>query len=192
MDRDFLLRAYGQCWGAEAGPFNLSVENKYLEYMLAWFFQENFPVAPGADILNIGIGAGYWDRYLSYQLRGGSLTSADILPDCCRALRECLANEGNPNPVTILCADAMTLTGQYDIVTVVGSTLRESGRGGALVKKALDLLKPGGSLFLQTLSDEGDALPMADIRRAAGAVIDRELLDDAYGFRAHYWKLTRP
>ena len=48
MDKDFLLNAYGRLWDPEAGPFNLSVENKYLEYMLAKFFQENFPVPEGA------------------------------------------------------------------------------------------------------------------------------------------------
>ena len=32
MDQDFLLKAYGALWGPEAGPWNLSVEQKYLEY----------------------------------------------------------------------------------------------------------------------------------------------------------------
>lgn len=41
MDQDFLLRVYGQCYDAEAGPWNLSLENKYLEYMFAKFFEEN-------------------------------------------------------------------------------------------------------------------------------------------------------
>ena len=76
MDQDFLLKAYGALWGPEAGPWNLSVEQKYLEYRITAFFEENFPVARGADICNIGIGAGYWDRYLSYRLDGGSLTSS--------------------------------------------------------------------------------------------------------------------
>ena len=74
----FLLRAYGACWGPEAGPWNLSVQNKYLEYMFARFFEEHFPLPEYVRICNIGIGAGYWDRYLSYQLRGGSLTSIDV------------------------------------------------------------------------------------------------------------------
>ena len=78
MDQDFLLRVYGQCYDAEAGPWNLSLENKYLEYMFAKFFEENFEVGNNANICNIGIGAGYWDRYLSYQLDGGTLTSIDI------------------------------------------------------------------------------------------------------------------
>ena len=43
MEQAFLLRAYGACWGPEAGPWNLSVQNKYLEYMFARFFEEHFP-----------------------------------------------------------------------------------------------------------------------------------------------------
>lgn len=39
MDKDFLLRTYGQCYGEEGGPFNLSLANKYLEYMFAKFFK---------------------------------------------------------------------------------------------------------------------------------------------------------
>ena len=70
MEQAFLLRAYGACWGPEAGPWNLSVQNKYLEYMFARFFEEHFPLPEYVRICNIGIGAGYWDRYLSYRLTG--------------------------------------------------------------------------------------------------------------------------
>lgn len=70
MDREFLLKTYGQCYDAEAGPWNLSLQNKNLEYVITRFFEENFTVRQGADLCNIGIGAGYWDRYLSYRLTG--------------------------------------------------------------------------------------------------------------------------
>ncbi len=57
MEQAFLLRAYGACWGPEAGPWNLSVQNKYLEYMFARFFEEHFPLPEYVRICNIGIGA---------------------------------------------------------------------------------------------------------------------------------------
>lgn len=47
MNKDFLLKTYGQCYSVEAGPWNLSIENKYLEYMFAKFFEENFEIQNG-------------------------------------------------------------------------------------------------------------------------------------------------
>ena len=130
MDRDFLLKTYGRCYDAEAGPWNLSLQNKYLEFAITRFFEENFPIPRVAALCNIGIGAGYWDRYLSYRLDGGTLTSIDIQEICCRQLEECLANERNPNPVRVICSDVMLLDGladSFDIVTMVGSARMESG-----------------------------------------------------------------
>lgn len=46
--------------------------------MFARFLEENFVIRKNDHILNIGIGAGYWDRYLSYKVPDGSLTSIDI------------------------------------------------------------------------------------------------------------------
>ena len=41
-DTEFLLRTYAQMYAPEAGPWNLSVENKYLEYRFADFFDKHF------------------------------------------------------------------------------------------------------------------------------------------------------
>lgn len=153
VDRDFLLKTYSQVYAPEAAPWNLSAENKYLEYRFARFFQGHFPVKQGAEICNIGIGAGEWDRFLSYQLQGGRLCSIDIDPLCCRQLREGLAFEGNPNPVEVICADAMALAfaGQFDIVTLVGSTVSNSGLGLRLVEQAMTFLRSGGRMFYQAI-----------------------------------------
>ena len=194
MDKDFLLKIYGACYDAEAGPWNLSLENKYLEYMFARFYEENFPVPQGAEVCNIGIGAGYWDRYLSYRLNGGKLTSIDIQEICCRQLEECLKNERNPNPVRIIHADAMLLdelTEQFDIVTMVGSARLESGLHEEILGKAVSFLKPGGSLYYQSLDkDETEEWVTAFCARNA---VRKEtyLLDTNYGYRAQYWKLTK-
>ena len=193
MDQDFLLRVYGQCYDAEAGPWNLSLENKYLEYMFAKFFDENFEVGNNANICNIGIGAGYWDRYLSYQLDGGTLTSIDIDELACRQLRECLANEKNPNPVKIIHSDIMKvdLSQQFDIVTMVGSTRRESGLYKDIIKKMFSMLKSGGSLYYQTLDDQEVKADFVSLCEEEGVSIDHYLLDESYGFHAQYWKVTR-
>lgn len=111
MDKDFLLKAYGECCGPDAGPWNLGVKSKYLEFMLTKFFEENFDIKQGYDICNIGIGAGYWDRYLSYKLIDGTLTSIDIDEECCHQLKEGLINECNPNTVKIINSDVTKLDG---------------------------------------------------------------------------------
>lgn len=193
MEQNFLLKAYGACWGPEAGPWNLSVQNKYLEYMFAKFFEENFPLAENVRICNIGIGAGYWDRYLSYQLRGGSLTSIDIDGICCRQLREGLENEENPNSVEIICSDVMLLdlAERFDIVTMVGSTRLESGLYEKILEKAFSFVKPGGSFYYQSLDREEPAERFPTLCEKNGMTVDRYLSDGAYGFRAQYWKAGR-
>lgn len=195
MDQTFLLQTYGACWGPEAGPWNLSVQNKYLEYMFSKFFEENFPLEKNVRICNIGIGAGYWDRYLSYQLRGGSLTSVDIDEVCCRQLREGLENEGNPNSVEIVCSDVMLLedlAGRFDIVTMVGSTRQESGLYESILEKAFSFVKSGGSFYYQSLDKEESKERFSALCEKNGMTVHRYLADETYGFRAQYWKAGRP
>lgn len=57
-DRTFLLQTYARMYGPEAGSWNLSVGNKYLEYRFADFYERYFDVREGTDICNFGIGAG--------------------------------------------------------------------------------------------------------------------------------------
>lgn len=193
MEQGFLLRAYGACWGPEAGPWNLSVQNKYLEYMFAKFFEEHFHLPEHVRICNIGIGAGCWDRYLSYQLRGGSLTSIDIDGTCCRQLREGLENEENPNSVEIICSDVMSLnlTERFDVVTMVGSTRLESGLYEGILEKAFSFVRPGGNFYYQSLDKEEPRERFAALCGRNGMTVDQYLLDEAYGFRAQYWKVRR-
>lgn len=190
MDKDFLLRTYGELNGPEAGPFNLSVENKYLEWRITAFFEENFRLSEDIKVCNIGIGAGYWDRYLSYRVNEGSLTSVDIDPKCCRQLKEGLENEKNPNKVDIICADAVTIggmEGKFDIVTVIGSTREESG-GYEILKKGISFLKPGGEMYYQSLGEE-DPGKLRELFEEAGAVIQHREAEERYGFISNYWKI---
>lgn len=144
-------------YDSEAGPWNLSVENKYLEYMFAKFFEDNFEVRPDMKVCNIGIGAGYWDRYLSYQIPEGELTSIDIDEYCCRQLKECLLNEKNPNCINIIHSDVMYVEGQeeaFDIVTMVESSRMESGLFRGILEKAFSMLKRDGVMYYQSLDEE--------------------------------------
>lgn len=192
-NRDFLLKTYSQMYAPEAGPWNLSVENKYLMYRFADFFEKHFTVADGATICNIGIGAGEWDIYLSYKLKGGSLTSIDRLEICCRQLEQRLICEGNPNEVKVLCADAMSLNlnEQFEIVTVVGSTAMESGAALALLEQAIRFVKADGSLYYQSIDENEDCNAVLQTAFRNGMKLAAFLEDDSYGFRCHYYQFEK-
>ena len=193
MDTEYILKVYGAQYDSEAGPWNLSVENKYLEYMFAKFFEENFEIRPEMQVCNIGIGAGYWDRYLSYVVPEGELTSIDIDEECCRQLKECLINEKNPNHIHIIHSDVMKVEGKdetFDIVTMVGSARLESGLFREILEKAFKMLKPGGAMYYQSLDEQETK---QDVLNICGDTMQAEvyLLDEMYGFRAQYWKLVK-
>lgn len=189
----FLLQTYSQMYAPEAGPWNLSVENKYLEYRFRDFFEKYFEISGNANICNIGIGAGEWDIYLSYKLSGGTLTSIDMLEVCCRQLEERLICEGNPNKVTVVCADAMILDykERFDIVTMVGSTAIESGAGMALLAKASEFVKAGGAIYYQSLDDKEDCNTVIQTAFQCGMSLAAFFEENAYGFRGSYYKFEK-
>ena len=189
----FLLQTYSQMYAPEAGPWNLSVENKYLEYKFRDFFEKHFVIPQNVQICNIGIGAGEWDIYLSYKLSDGSLTSVDMLDVCCRQLEERLICEGNPNEVTVVCADAMTLDyeEQFDILTMVGTTAIESGDGMALLVKASGFVKDGGAIYYQSLDGKEDCNVVIQTAFQCGMSLAAFAEDNAYDFRCHYYKFDK-
>lgn len=189
----FLLKTYSQMYAPEAGPWNLSVENKYLEYRFRVFFEKHFEIPSNAQICNIGIGAGEWDIYLSYKLCGGTLTSVDKLEICCRQLEERLICEGNPNHVTVICADAMTLDykEQFDVLTMVGSTAVESGDAMALFRKASGFVKEGGTIYYQSMDASEDSNMVIQTAFQCGMSLGTFAEDDAYGFRCQYYRFEK-
>ena len=192
-EMQFLLQSYSQAYDSEAGPWNLSLENKYLEFKITEFFEKHFVVTETTNICNIGIGAGEWDRYLSYKLKGGSLTSIDRVPICCRQLECRLRCENNPNRVYVICTDAMNLLNdtQYDIVTIIGSTARESNSAISLFQKACSLVKPGGSLYYQSLDENEDCNQILKTAFASNMQLSAFLEDHAYNFRCCYYKFYK-
>lgn len=187
-----LLKVYGDCWGGEAGEWNTSLQNKYLEYMFARFLEENFVIHTDDSILNIGIGAGYWDRYLSYKVPNGLLTSIDIDKSCADNLKACLLNENNCNPIKVICADAITYDfgQQFDLVTIVGSAAEESGDELSIISKAFLLVKNGGALYLQIILN-GRSFDVAKWAQQYNASIVKCLIDDTYDIHCEYYKITK-
>lgn len=194
MDYKHLAEIYGSQNGPEAGPWNLSLTQKYLEYRFAKFFEENFPVPAGAQVCNVGIGAGYWDRYLSYHLNGGRLTSIDINEEICRDFAACLENEGNPNPVEILARDVMDcdFPGRFHLVTMVGSTRLETGLFAPVMERLFRFARPGGAVYYQSLDPAEEKSAVEALCAKNGMRAERYEFDGSYGCSAHYWKLTKP
>lgn len=192
-ERDFLLKAYARMYAPEAGPWNLSVENRYLEYKFAAFFEEHFSISEGAELCNIGIGAGEWDHYLSYKLKNGTLTGIDRLENCCRQLEQRLRCEGNPNSVKVLCADAraLNLSEAFDIVTLVGTTAIESGDGLALLEQAFRFVKRGGAVYYQSMDKDEDCNAVLQTAFRHGMSLDAFEEDHSYGFRCRYYKFLK-
>lgn len=188
-DTAFLLQTYSQMYAPEAGPWNLSVANKYLEYQLTAFFEKHVSLPPHAALCNIGIGAGEWDRYLSYQLSGGTLTSIDPRDICCRQLEMRLIAEENPAAVTVICADAMTLSqdNRFDVVTMVGSTAAESRDSFALLEKAMDFVKDGGVLYYQSIEENENYSTVMQTAFRKGMTLGAFLVDDAHDMHCQYY-----
>lgn len=193
-DKELLMQIYGEEYGPDAGPWNTSVKSKYLEYKITAFFEENFIVYPGSLICNIGIGAGNWDRYLSYRLKGGVLTSIDVDIECCKLFELKLENEKNPNTVKVINSDVLLINdydNSFDIVTMVGSTRLESGSFEKTLIKALKLVKPGGSLYYQTLDKAEEKSFFEELCKGNGCKIDKYALDTKHGFKAQYFKAVK-
>ena len=193
-DRTFLLQSYGEEYGPDAGPWNTSVKSKYLEYRIAAWFEEHFVIPEGGHVCNIGIGAGSWDRYLSFRLRGGLLTSIDIDEECCRQMKLRLAFEKNPARVQVLHSDVLEVQGldaSCDLVTMIGSTRLESGLYRSILLKAFSLVKPGGQMYYQTLDREEDPAWFPDLCRSSGMLPEASLLDTACGFQAQYFQAVK-
>ncbi len=132
--------------------------------MFARFLEENFVIRKNDHILNIGIGAGYWDRYLSYKVPDGSLTSIDIDRSRAENFAACLKNENN-NTVEVICADA-------------------------IIKKAISVLKDTGALYLQILHKDADF----DIDRFCQenkASITNRFIDDTYDIHSEYYRIVK-
>ena len=194
LDKSFLLQSYGEENGPEAGPWNTSLESKYLEYRITAFFEENFEIGQGAQLCNIGIGAGNWDRYLSYRLNGGNLTSIDLDGTICRQLTLRLQNENNPNCVRVIHSDVMLVDGldcSFDLVTMIGSTRMESGLFDHILRKAMGMVKPGGAIFYQTLDREETKEAFIKICETNSFQLEAYLIDTMYGYKAQYYKAVK-
>ena len=121
------------------------------------------------------------------------MTSIDRLEICCQQLKQRLICEENPNTVTVLCGDAVSLDFQdrFDILTMVGTTGTESGNSIQLLEKTFSFVKPGRWVYYQSMDETED--PNIVIKTALGCGMALRALqeDNAYGFCCRYYKFER-
>lgn len=147
-----LLDYYLAMHDSEAYPWNASPASLYLELETREFFNRNIPIIHGMKACNIGIGTGDWDDYIAYQMgKDGQLTSLDIDQMICDLFGYRQLREGHPYPSTIVNEDVRQHTlpsSEFDLVTMIGSTLREIGHCHETLIQVRELLKSGGSFML--------------------------------------------
>ncbi|HUR26729.1 MAG TPA: class I SAM-dependent methyltransferase [Planctomycetota bacterium] len=102
------------------------------------------------SVLNVGIGVGLFDDWLGHVV-GGRITSVDRDPDICRVFELRQRREAHPYPARVVCGDVrdgVLADAKFDVVTVVGSTLEESGDRGATTRALQAVLAPTGVLLV--------------------------------------------
>jgi tRNA A58 N-methylase Trm61 len=172
-----LLSYYLALKGPEAGEWNLSPDNLYVECMTRDYVRKEFAVTDGMRVCNVGIGTGDWDDYLGYWLKGkGRLTSIDIDADICELFAYRQRREGHPNPSEVMnrsIFDTELPQGDYDLVTLIGSTINEASQFERCLDACLGLLKPGGSLMFMASLKRSPVSRLEHYAEDRGAIIEQ-------------------
>ncbi|PRZ16324.1 MULTISPECIES: class I SAM-dependent methyltransferase [Laceyella] len=146
-----LLKYYLDSRQPEAYEWNISPQNLYIESTIRDFVQKHLNLFPGIQVCNVGIGSGEWDDFLGFWLNGmGQLTSIDKNKDICDIFRYRQSKENHPNPSKVICEDVLFTSldnAQFDIVTVIGSTVKESGAYDDILNQCFNLVKKDGRIL---------------------------------------------
>lgn len=141
-------------------PWNVSLEAAWLDFELRAWVRPRLPARWPVRACNIGIGVGLWDDWLGHEL-GVAITSVDVDAAICRTFAVRQRSEGHPFPARIVCGDprdGVLGAARFDVITIVGSTLAETGDRAALERAAVAALAPGGVLLV---ADVGNRQPPA-------------------------------
>jgi len=153
-EKDNILNFYGEINNEYCGPWNTSLQSKWYDYEIAKYFEEHFQIEKSLNVCNVGIGTGYWDRYLSFRMnKEAKLVSVDIDSDITETFRLCLINEQNKRNIEIVNEDILKYnsTEKFDIITIIGSTVKEIGKYEETLKKIISMIKKDGSIFYSSV-----------------------------------------
>lgn len=152
-----LLDYYLALKSPEAAEWNLSPECLYAECMTRDYVRRYVALKDGIRVCNVGIGTGDWDDYLGYWLNGtGTLTSIDMDPEICSIFSMRQHREGHPNRSMVKNQSIFAVDlppAYFDLVTLIGSTVNETGDFDRCIDACMSLLKQDGCLlFMAHLS----------------------------------------
>jgi SAM-dependent methyltransferase len=147
-------------------PWNVSLEASWLDYELRAWVRPRLPTRWRVRACNVGIGVGLWDDWLGYEL-SAAITSVDVDPEICRTFAVRQRRESHPYPAHIMCGDPCSGVlglARFDVITIVGSTLVETGDGEAVERAARRALAPGGTLLVAEVGNREPPVG-CDVRR---------------------------
>ncbi len=147
-------------------PWNVSLESAWLDYELRAWVKPRLPARWPVAVCNIGIGVGLFDDWLGHEL-GASITSIDIDPVICRTFTARQRRERHPFPANVRCGNARDVLGisRFDAITIIGSTLAETGARDAIERAARAALLPGGSLLVAEVGNREPPTEHDTLRR---------------------------
>lgn len=149
-----LFHYYLELKSPEAGEWNSSPPCIHTELVTRDYVRKAFPITDEMQVCNVGIGTGDWDDYLGYWLKGkGNLTSIDIDTEICEIFSYRQQKERHPNPSEVLCKnifDSDLPIEKYDLVTLIGSAIHETGDFKKCLDSCFRLLKHGGYLMFMS------------------------------------------
>lgn len=156
-EKELILKYYGEFYNEECGKWNTSLKAKWYDYVITEYFEEHFNLKDAKCICNIGIGPGYWDRYLSYNMNNDcKLVCVDIDSDITETFSLCLKNEQNNNNIEIVNNDIFNYEPQetFDIITIIGSAVQEIGFYNEIFEKSINMLNYNGELFYSCVNED--------------------------------------
>jgi 2-polyprenyl-3-methyl-5-hydroxy-6-metoxy-1,4-benzoquinol methylase len=157
-------------------------------YALFLLFRDGVGRLQPRRSLEVGAGHGVFTAELLRRHPGVDLTVVDISQSSIEVTREFLDAFDVPREaVTFLLADFMgpdLALGSFDLI-VLGEIIEHVNDAGALLRRAAELLTPGGTIFLTTCANcpaadhiyyFGSAEDIRDLVSASGLAVARELV----------------
>lgn len=176
MDDQDLLKYYLSLRESEAYQWNLSAKSLYLELETRDFITRHFKPSFEIKACNVGIGVGEWDDFIGYYLNvKGQLTSIDIDREICDLFKYRQQREGHDNPSQVVCDDFISCPlpqNEYDLLTIIGSTLTQIGNPTEVFNKIYEVMKPEGYLFLMNFESNLGKGEITDLLSSNGFSVD--------------------
>ncbi|NIK67950.1 class I SAM-dependent methyltransferase [Paenibacillus sp. BK720] len=179
---DKLFNYYLELKNPEAGEWNTSPQCIHTELITRDYVRKEFTVTDGIKVCNVGIGTGDWDDYLGFWLKGkGHLTSIDINKDICEIFAYRQFREGHPNPSKVICKsifDNEITNEKFDIVTLIGSAVKETGGFERCLDSCFNLLNIGGYLmFMANLKYSSLEMLEGYLKRSSYQLVKKNLYE---------------